>query len=250
MGGGPVAVDASNVNDYVASKVQEVLVERRLASLVRLRDGFQRGCAHLTKHDGPDAFYARLGACSHEDAYALARAARTPGLRVPLHACAAVHARGPCRGRHAFICGLTEIAPKDVVDICHGAVALGIDRWEWLLRSIRCAMGSKNSDRADHRLICSHAFCLTLLRNSGMDGDTLRDLLYFATASRHLPASSTVGGTGSRIRFVLVRPPLPWLAPAPRSTPRDHARHTPALLALPLPRLRPLRCRRGRRTCP
>ena len=43
VGGATVAVDASNVRAYIKHHAQELLVERRLASLVRLRDGFTRG---------------------------------------------------------------------------------------------------------------------------------------------------------------------------------------------------------------
>ena len=39
----------------------------------------------------------------------------------------------------------------------------------------------------------------------------LGDLLYFATASRHLPASRGLGGTGSKVHFVPINQTDGWL---------------------------------------
>tara|TARA_B110001452_G_C15167187_1_gene405742 strand:+ start:654 stop:1049 length:396 start_codon:yes stop_codon:yes gene_type:complete len=73
-----------------------------------------------------------------------------------------------------FCCGAAEISAADVLGVCD-VTSLSATQRAWLTSCI-----------------------------GGMDGDqdTLRELLYFATATPNLPSSRTHGGTGSRLRFV------------------------------------------------
>ena len=68
------------------------------------------------------------------------------------------------------LCAVHEVSAEEVIAICTSD--LGEPFGEWLRRAI-----------------------------TAMPADVLGDLLYFITAARCMPSSSSLGGTGSQLRF-------------------------------------------------